>query len=325
MTLFIDQRYTGNHGIARYAREVLSRFDMPFHRLPVAGSPTSPLAYVARGWRVPRRDDVIYSPGFGTGRSRARQLLTIHDLIHLTHPQPGLAGRAHERYYERLVKPAVARAGHVLTVSQTSATAIREWLSNDQVVVHTTGNACSEHFIPDGPRQKLDRPYVLYVGNTKPHKNFGVVVRALTFLAGYELVVVTTDVEPARRAAAQAGVIDRCHMITAIDDERLASYYRGARSLLMPSIVEGFGLPALEAIHCGTPVVYYQGCRAVAEIVAECGIAVSDQDDAEAFAHAATTLSGLAAPVRENDVSRPSWDSVAERVSTAVRAMESGR
>lgn len=114
MTLYVDERYTGHHGIARYATEVLSRLQLDWERLPVGGNPTSPRAVLDRGWRVPHSEDLIYSPGFGSGFSWARQILTIHDLIHF-HGK-GSRARAQRAYYERVVRLAIRRAGHVFTL-----------------------------------------------------------------------------------------------------------------------------------------------------------------------------------------------------------------
>lgn len=315
VTVYVDQRYVGRHGIARYAQEVLGRLDLPVQSLPVGKEPTSPAAVTERGWRIPRADDLIYSPGFGAGWAKAPVFLTVHDLIHLQVGAGGAKAVAHRLYYERVVKPTIKRAGHVFTVSETSAEAIRQWLDDEGVEIHNTGNGCSEAFTTQGPAHRRERPYVLAVSNVKPHKNPRAIVETMRHLPDLDLVIVTGDVADFRALAQEAGVVDRTSVISGLDDRRLASYYRGAVAVLFPSLLEGFGLPALESVACGTPVVHFAGCRAVAEIVdAEC---LSSPNRPEEYAARIQTLSeGRLPAIRQ--VTR-SWDSVAGVVADVLR------
>ena len=78
--------------------------------------------------------------------------------------------------------------------------------------------------------------------------------------------------------AERYGVSDRTYYIDGASDEELASWYRGAEATIVPSKLEGFGLPALESLSSGTPVIYWAGCRSVAEICGTDGLAVEDAD-----------------------------------------------
>lgn len=232
--------------------------------LPVGGNPTAVSSALRPGWLRPRKSDLIYSPGFGTGPSRARQLLTVHDLLHLREESVGVRAAAHRQYYERLVRPAAIRAGAVITVSRYSAHALRDWLG-PQVEVHNLGNGCSPQFCPAGPAASAPRPYALFVGNFKPHKNAEVAFKALARMTEWSLVAVVNDEERARRVATDSG-LQQLIVHTGVTDQRLAELYRGAKCLIFPSLEEGFGLPVVEALRCGTPVVYYEGCESVASI-----------------------------------------------------------
>lgn len=318
MTVYVDTRYVGHHGIARYAAEVTSRLRTPFEALPVNSSPTSLRSLLDRGWRLPGPADLVYSPGFGTGSSRARQLLTVHDLIHLQEPAAGAKALAHRMYYEYRVKPAIKRAGMVLTVSTTSADAITEWLADDSVKVIVTGNGCSPAFTPHGSAYDHSRPYVLWVGNVKRHKNPQVVMNALSRLSEFDLIAVTSDGQALRRMAIEAGVNDRMLVVADVSDHELATYYRGATALLLPSVLEGFGLPALEARSCGTPTVYFAGCASVAEIVGQPEFAVSDAQDGQAFAEAVVRA---AATVVRPLPAGYGWESVSDVVDAAIGSL----
>ncbi|WP_394289117.1 glycosyltransferase family 4 protein, partial [Microbacterium sp.] len=285
--LYVDDRYRGAHGIGRYAREVLSRMRPEWQPLGLDGSPHRPLDAFRR---LPDlgRDAVVYSPGYGALVRAPRQVLTIHDLIQLRMPWPGRAKFA--AYYAGPVRHAVRKAGVVLTVSETSARDIRAWLRDDTVRIVNAGNGCSAAFHPDGPADRAAAPYVVFVGNVRAHKNLDVVLRALAQAPGIRLrAVIPQSKEPIAAArAAAAGVGDRVEWIHGIDDDRLAALYRGAASTVMPSTDEGFGLPALESIACGVPVLYWSGCRAVAEVVGERGWVLDSSQDAAEWAAALT-------------------------------------
>lgn len=310
MTIYVDRRYTGKHGIARYATEVLSRLDGRVETLPVVKSPTSPAAVLERGWRVPGRDDLIYSPGFGSGWTRARALLTVHDLIHIQGPSFGSRAIAHRIYYEQAVRPAIRRARAVFTVSETSASAIRDWLRDDTVEVVVTGNGCSDAFTTVGPSYQHPRPYLLYVGNAKPHKNPAAALGALRELPDFDIIVVSRDRAAFEQLAARADVTERMIVLCDVDDPKLASLYRGAQALIFPSKQEGFGLPVLESLSCGTPAVIARTCASAVEIAGE-GPHVGDGSVAD-YVAAISAVAGAGAVL--DRPSRYDWRNVAEVV-----------
>lgn len=273
--VWVDDRYRGAHGIGRYTREVLSRLSVPVKPLSLSGTPYSPFDSV-RAVRNVAATDVVYSPGYGALLRVPRQILTIHDLIQLRSPWPGRAKFV--AYYAGPVRHAVRKAGVVFTVSETSARDIREWIRDDSVKIVNAGNGCSDAFQPDGPIALASDPYLMYVGNMRHHKNLDVVLRAMPRTPDLRLRAVIPAAEhPSATARANAlGVSNRIEWISDVDDERLAELYRGAVATVMPSTDEGFGLPALESVACGTPVIYWQGCASVAEIVGDRGWSLPD-------------------------------------------------
>lgn len=314
--LLVDERWGGRHGIGRYSDEVLTRLQTAGEPLGAEGSPSSPLSAL----RLPntvRAGDAIYTPGYNAFATRShRQLLTLHDLIHLD--ARGLKRPAYAAYYSAVIRPAIRRAGSVVTVSETSRERIARWLRDDRVAIVNAGNAVSDAFVPVGGSAPAARDYVLYVGNLRAHKNVETLMRALA-LTEFDAVFVLPpgDGADARQKLTALGLSERAQVLHGVDDESLARYYRGAAVTAMPSLLEGFGLPALESVSCGTPVVYWTGCPSVAEIVGDRGLAVDDAQRPEEWAERLTAAARLD-PSSWSERPRPSWDAVSARIDGAL-------
>jgi glycosyltransferase involved in cell wall biosynthesis len=323
--LVVDNRWRGEHGIGRFATEVLRRLSADWEPLGGDGSPTSMTDLVHPGRVRLASTDVVYSPGFNAGVTAAKQILTLHDLIHLqVRSESSFAKSA---YYNTLVRWAVRRAGVVMTVSTASAEVIRKWLRSPDVKIEVVGCGQSVAFRPDGPRERFERDTFVYVGNLKPHKNVDVVLEALRLRPDYDLILVTSDVETATQRIAESGLTGRVHVRSGVSDDQLATLYRGATGVVQPSILEGFGLPALESLGCGTRVAYWQGCASVAEICAGEGVAVSDAASVAGWAEALDQLRTDAArgPIQMPAawVARYTWDAVAAKVERVLQAARS--
>jgi glycosyltransferase involved in cell wall biosynthesis len=316
----VDERWGGEHGIGRFATEVVARLELPWRPLGGGGSPTSVLDVINPRRARLKASALVYSPGFNGGLTLARQVLTIHDLIHLQIPSEKSAAKT--LYYNLVVKDAIKRAGVVMTVSTTSARAIAEWLSAPAVRIVVCGRSAA--FAPDGAATEFDRPTFIYVGNLKPHKNVDVLFEAMAKRPDYDLIVVTSDVDQADASVAAAGLTGRVSIRTGVSDEELAALYRGAAGALQPSVLEGFGLPVLEAMSCGTRVASWAGCESVQEIRSETGVTVQSATNAVEWAGAMDSLveqsaaGPLTMPSEWNELY--SWAGVGERVSAAIRA-----
>lgn len=312
--IWVDTRWEGLHGIGRYAREVCTRLTVPWRSLGHDGAPASPagaLAHVPPG--------LVYSPGYNGFRRAERQVLTLHDLIHLETSWP--ARMKYLAYYNAVVKPVVKRAGVVVTVSETSRRAIAEWLREPSVEIVNAGLGSSPAFHVDViPAESVD-PYLMYVGNLRAHKNVTVVLDAMARVPSSHLRMLIPEREhaDARQLFAERGLTDRVRLLSGISDDELASHYRGAAATVMPSTLEGFGLPALESVMTGTPVLYWHGCAAVAETVGRRGQIVEDAHDVEEWGD--TIEDALAEPQRIEPPARAyDWDLTAARVSNVLTA-----
>jgi glycosyltransferase involved in cell wall biosynthesis len=200
-------------------------------------------------------------------RSRVPTILTVHDLAVLRHPE---VFPLWTRLYGRTaLRPTIRAADRVIAVSEFSKREVVALAGVDPELVDVVPNALEPVFHPDG--DAAEGEYVLAVGTLEPRKNLARVVEA-TAHAGVELRLVGAP------GWGESGVAGK-HVtwLGRIDDEELAAAYRGARSLVFPSLYEGFGIPALEAMACGTPVVTSAG-SAMEEVVGEAAILVDPLD-----------------------------------------------
>ena len=315
--LYVDTRWDGNHGIGRFARETTSRLGIPFAPLQGGGKPSAPLDAVLPARLRLRRSDLVYSPGYNCGFSRARQILTIHDLIHLD--DGGQSSIAKRVYYERLVKPVVKKAGLVLTVSETSRRRALAWIDDPTVEVRVVGNGSSDAFTPVGPTDNYTSPTFLYVGNLRSHKNVPVILRALVQRPDYRLMMVVPDVDEALGLVAEFGLTGRVEVRTGLGDAELALLYRSVTATLVPSTLEGFGLPALETFLCGTPAIYWSGCESVEEISNGSGIAIANATDVDEWTSALdASADGVEIVAAEQWRQRYDWSAVGQAVTRAL-------
>ncbi|MFT3970669.1 MAG: glycosyltransferase family 1 protein [Micropruina sp.] len=265
------------------------------------------------------RKVILYNPGYFSGPSRCQQLLTIHDLIHITAASGSEAAR-NRLYYEGVVRPTVRRAGLVLTVSDASADAIREWLRDESVRVVNAGNGCSAQFNAQAVGVRYDRPYFLYVGNFKKHKNPRPALAAMAAFPDHLLAIVTSDIGAAKRMAAELHVDHQVRIVSNVDDVNLASLYAGCEALVFPSVLEGFGLPVLEALRCGARIVFYSGAVSVRDICEGTQFDVDDPSSVDGFADAMRRA--LAEPyTRPPTIDRYDWDLVGARVDLALKEL----
>jgi glycosyltransferase involved in cell wall biosynthesis len=311
--IVVDTRWSGRNGIGRYAKEVTERLSFDWQAIDSSGSPSSPWDFVTKSVKIGGvNPKAVYSPGYNGFLRNVPQTITLHDLIHLE----GRGAAKYRAYYDLFLKPLIKKNRQVLTVSETSKRHLEKWIDDPNVNVVNAGNGSSAAFARAGEVFQATRPYLLYVGNLKSHKNVRTVIAAMASMDEFDLYVVTSDTDELNSLAAEFDVSKRIKTFSNVDDERLASLYRGARATVQPSFLEGFGLPALEAALCGCPVVFYDGCESVKEICAGGGRAVNDPIDVnEWVAVLASVSEGERFPTNIVSSEQYSWDAVARSVS----------
>jgi glycosyltransferase involved in cell wall biosynthesis len=295
-SLAVDARALRASGLGRYLREVLAAVlaDQRFGRVVLLGEPreleeflselpeASPGVelrpyrgdiYSARSqaeWLALRagglRTDVTFFPHFDTPQLglAPRSVITVHDLTPIRvregfSPARRLAAGV-------LIRRALSRAERVITGSEHARRDLESFLPEArgkiEVIPHGAVSGSVRAGVEEEACAETLRPYLLCVGNRKPHKNLLAAVETLARLRverpELRLVFagrVYPGWEEVRRRARELGVEGALVDLGEVTDAMLAALYRGCEAFLFPSLYEGFGLPVLEAMHHGAPVV----------------------------------------------------------------------
>ncbi len=200
-----------------------------------------------------------------------RVVVTIHDIIHLLYPE-FLPNPLAFLYAQRMIRRSLNRADVVISDSQNTRTDLMDYFEVDGRKIRRIYPGVAEEFRrPLGEevlqhwrdRFGLHRPYLLFVGNPKPHKNLDNVVQA--FAQAVERHGFDTDLvcvggrdgadAKVKQRAAQLGLGERVKLLGHVEPEALPPLYQGATLFLYPTLYEGFGLPVVEAMASGVAVV----------------------------------------------------------------------
>ena len=282
-------KYSSMHGIARYVVHLLQCLLSigQEHTFYVFLNPNSPLQDESwpehiqlvpvmgdwisfrEQWEIPKllkklNVDLFHAPSFVAPiLCPCRLVMTIHDLNHLVLPQ--FYTPFHQFYYKVFVRRCIQASEFILTVSHFSKSEIVKTLHVPEEKVFVTYNGVSERYRPVRDSQYLDYVRDLYelperfifcVSNTKPHKNVHQLVRAYCHTPINIPLVLACPVDKSLIRTAELS--NKKHLIyftKFISEDHLPAVYSMAHLFVYPSTYEGFGLPPLEALACGTPVV----------------------------------------------------------------------
>jgi glycosyltransferase involved in cell wall biosynthesis len=233
-------------------------------------------------------------------RGRLAQVVTVHDLTLLTHPEWHEPSKV--RFFGWAMRRAVAVADRVLCVSATTARDLTAHLGVDAGRIDVTplgtdlGPASEQAVAQLRRRLGVDGPYLLGLGTLEPRKDLPSLVRAFASLAGqlpHTLVLAGLagwGAGAVAEAVAASGVRDRILLAGYVPEADKAALFTGADLFVYPSHYEGFGLPVLEAMACGTPVVTTTG-GSLPEVAGDAAL-LAEPGDPEALAVAIAKLVG---------------------------------
>ncbi len=257
--LLVDDRWNrfGEIGIGRFSREVLKYLPEAQYlgdTIPVL-HPGEPLWL---SWKIRRlRPNAYFSPGFNAPLiSKSNLVFVVFDLMHIRYQNECSAWK--KAYYWSVVKPACKSAFRVLTASQYSKTEILAWTGVREEQVTVVGAGVDAHYRPGAPAYCPGYPYVLYIGNRRPHKNIPRMLEgfATSHAPKDVILLMSGDADSCTTELAKLYKIEhKVKYLGHIKEADMPSVISGATGLLIPSLCEGFGLPALEAMACGTPAI----------------------------------------------------------------------
>lgn len=284
--------------------------------------------------------DVLHSPDFipPLHGPRMRTVITIHDLHFLIYPQ--FLTEESARYYGQIDR-AVQRAHHIIVPSNATKQDTIRLLGVPEAKITVIYEAANPLFHAMDREEalakararfpQLPRDFILFVGTIEPRKNVPTLLRAYQHLreaykVDAELVFAGRKgwlVDDVFRQVEELGIQRHCHFLGRVDDTDLLFLLNAARCLTLPAHYEGFGLPPLEAMACGTPVVV-SNVASLPEVVGDAGLLV-DPNQWEELAVAlwrVLTDDALAAELRQKGQQRAalfSWERAARETLDVYR------
>lgn len=277
--------------------------------------------------------DLFYAPHFAgiAKRGFARQVVTIHDLVFMHFPEH--RGVKLSRYYLNRTKVALENSNHIIAVSESTKKDLIKLLGVEEEKITVTSEGADNQFklitdqkeILSHTKAYIDPKfkYILSVGTLEPRKNLSAVLKAFSQLPvklrqEYKLVFVGAkgwNNQEFEKTVEDYNLTDHIILTGFVADEDLPYIYNRASVFVYPSLYEGFGLPVLEAMSCGVPVVT-SNISSLPEVVDDAGKTVDPHDDKEIAENIKLILTNpkLAQSLREKGLKRAlkfSWKKVA--------------
>lgn len=366
MRIAIDARMISPgsmHGIARYVYELLTCLKGTAgagFEIYIVVNPDSPLEQLAwpehmklvtvkgswislrQQWELPRllksiKADLFHAPSFMAPLAcPCRLVMTIHDLNHMVLPQ--FYTPFHQFYYQIFVRSCIRRSEYILTVSHFSKDEIVRNLDISPEKVFVTYNGVSDNYQPVTDTEhlawvrdlyELPEQFIFCLSNNKPHKNVHQLVRAYCHSNVTIPLVLACPVDASIiRIAENYGKKHLIYFSKFIDEEHLPSVYSMTHLFVYPSTYEGFGLPPLEALSCGAPVVVARS-SSLPEVVGDSAIFTNpfDYQDMARALELGVSDEPLRQRLRRYGVQharRFSWQSMADQTVEIYRKCQPG-
>lgn len=332
MKIYFDTRWIGDHGIGRFARELDQRLGLP--HLRIGGSPASPFEPLRMLFVLLFRTHVgefVFSPGYNAPLFLVRPyVITIMDLNHIDRPENSNPFK--RLYYRFILRRCARNAFRVLTISQFSRQRIIDWAGIAPQCVVNVGCGVNACYQPNVEPYNPGYSYLLCVSNRKVHKNERRVMEAFARAgidSAIKLVFTGYADDAIQKLCRHYDVENRIVFTGRVSEADLPGLYRGAIALVFPSLYEGFGLPAIEAMACGTPVLT-SNTTSLPEVSGDAALLVdplSIKEIAEGIERLCIDKA-LREDLRERGLRRAaifSWDDVVLRVKAVLDELESCR
>lgn len=281
-----------NSGIDRYSQELSKRIRVPTIESRRYLSLRDSLRFVRRLRQTP------YPVHFTTQHFARHGLflgktfiVTVHDLVRICFPFT--CETIPEKLVLRLDAFGLKKAQHIIAVSEYTKADLTRYLKIPEGKITVIYDGVDHGVFKPVPGRCFDFPYLLYVGTERPRKNLETLLKAFLFLkretmAPRNLKLVKCGsagrTERFRRTTLDEirhfGLEDEVIFTEYTSDENLAIYYSSASALVMPSLYEGFGLPVIEAMACGCPVIA-SNCSSLPEVAGGAALLFSAQDHIE--------------------------------------------
>ena len=253
--MLFDHRWNGKHGIGRFSVNVLNIFQKYIPELQLIKTNSRKLGIIEQ-FEIPlKNNSSIFTPGFNAVKAyRQKYFLTIHDLMHIEHYNSSKL----KYYYKYFVFPLIEKNKIVFTVSEYSKSVIKKYVTNKVKIVNCGNGIDSSKFQP--PNLYIQKSNFLFLYNGKHHKNIDIVFKGLIEYkrrGGQETVVFVINNQDVKNQVKKLSETFKTEIIIkdSVSDDDLVSLYQKSKYLLMPSHYEGFGLPVIEALMCGTDVI----------------------------------------------------------------------
>ena len=282
-------------GMQRYALEISRRLSGILDSVDPPDGLRGPAGHVWEQVYLPVavRGRLLWSPNNTGPLAVAHQVCTIHDLIPLEHPE--WFSPQFSRWYQYLLPRLTRRAAHLIAVSEYTKQRLQELLKIDQHRISVIPNGVDVSFQPSSPERVeamraalglTSGRYLLCVGSVEPRKNIG------GLLAAWRLVHRQLDEDISLVIAGAPGgasvfaqtalgpLPPRVQFIGYVPDEQLPDLYSGATAFIYPSLYEGFGIPPIEAMACGVPVIT-SNTTSLPEVTAGAAVLVNPADPHE--------------------------------------------
>jgi glycosyltransferase involved in cell wall biosynthesis len=279
MTVVVNGRFLSRRitGVERYGREILRCLGNNVHVVRNNGWARGAGGYFWEQILLPGRvktDEILWSPANVGPIAIRNQVLTLHDLSALEHPEwfhPLFS------FWYRLVIPVLARRVRYVVVSSTyvrDKVLARFSLSPEAVITIPEGVNLFQ-FHPNHIQQSMNTPrYILFVGSLQPRKNLDILLKAWNSVCHQHpdvslWIAGERDVVFRQLSSSMNG--ERVRYLGYVSENYLVDLYAGALAFVTPSLEEGFGLTVLEAMACGTPVIAARS-GALPEVVGDSGL-----------------------------------------------------